>query len=113
MTNPAKRVHLPRYPEVTECSWGGQGKCEDCGCRYSMLAERPRIREWSREDFLELVDAMPATCVLDLASQGPMLLDEISTYLGMPKAFVEQFETLGLKKLARVRDMRRAHWDDQ
>jgi hypothetical protein len=113
MSNPAVRVHLPRYPDVPECSWGEPGKCQNCSCRYSLLAERPRIHEWSREDVLELIEAMPSTCVLDLANQGPMLLDEVATYLGIPRGFVEQFETLGLRKLARVRDLRKAHWDDR
>jgi hypothetical protein len=113
MSMPAVRVELPRYPDEPECCWGGQGKCEHCDCRYSLLADRPRIREWSREDLLLLVDAMPSTCALELAGQGPLLLDEIATYLGIPRAMVEQFETLGLRKLSRERGMRRAHWDDR
>jgi hypothetical protein len=38
-------------------------------------------------------------------------LDEVATYLGIPKTLVEHFETLAFKKLARSRDLRRAHWD--
>ncbi len=113
MSKPAVRFHLTRYPDEPECSWGEPDKCQDIHCRYSLLAERPRIHEWSREDVLELIDAMPATCVLDLANQGPLLLDEVATFLGMPRAFVEQFEKLALRKLARVRDLRKAHWDDR
>jgi hypothetical protein len=113
MSLPAICVHLPRYPDEPECSWSEQGKCQDCKCRYSLLADRPRIREWSREEFLELIDAMPSTCALELASQGALRLEEIAAYLGIPRTLVEQFEALALKKLARSRDMRRAHWDDR
>jgi hypothetical protein len=113
MSMPAVHVHLPRYPNAPACSWSDGGKCRNCDCRYSLLAERPRIREWAREDLEELIDAMPATCALDLASQGPMLLDEIATLLGIPRSFVEQFEAQGLRKLARDRDVRRAHWDER
>jgi hypothetical protein len=113
MSNPAVRYHLPRYPDEPACSWEEPGKCQDSRCRFSLLADRPRIHEWSKEDVLELIDAMPSTCALDLANQGPLLLDEIATFLGIPRAFVEQFEKLGLKKLSRVRDLRKAHWDDR
>lgn len=113
MSMPAVRVYLPRYPDIPDCSWNEQGKCRECGCRYSLLADRPRIDEWSTEDVLELIDAMPATCVLDLAAQGPMTLNEIATYLGMPRMFVEQVEEQARRKLARIRDLRRAHWDDR
>ena len=112
MSLPAVRVYLPRYPDETACTWSESGKCQDCSCRHSLLADRPRIHEWSREDFLELVEAMPSTCALELASQGPHLLDEVATYLGIPKTLVEHFETLAFKKLARSRDLRRAHWDN-
>lgn len=111
MSMPVLRQLLPRYPEVQDCSWTRSGKCEDCECRYSILGERPRIRDWEREDFLELVDALPSTCALDLAGQGPMLLDEIATFLGLPRALVEQLETLGERKLAKSRDMRKTYWD--
>ncbi len=113
MSLPAVRVYLTRYPDETVCTWSESGKCQDCTCRYSLLAERSRIDEWSREDVLELIDAMPTTCALELADQGPMLLDEVATYLGMPRAHVEHLETLALKKLSRARDMRRAHWDNR
>jgi hypothetical protein len=113
MSMPAIRAYLPRYPEVTECSWSKPGKCQQCECRFSLLADRPRIREWDREDLLELVDAMPSTCAIDLARQGPMLLDEVSTYLGLPRAVVEQVELQGLRKLTHNRAIRKTHWDGQ
>ncbi|MGC4063605.1 MAG: hypothetical protein QM784_02950 [Polyangiaceae bacterium] len=111
MSMPAVRVYLPRFPDVQECSWVDTGKCQDCTCRYSLLAERPRITEWASEDVAELVDALPSTCALDLAAQGPMLLEEISAYLGLPRTLVEQTETLGLRRLSKQRDMRKSHWD--
>jgi hypothetical protein len=111
MSMPAVRSYLPRFPEVQDCSWVGTGKCQECTCRYSLLADRPRISEWEKEDLLELVEAMPSTCALDLAGQGPMLLDEIATYLGLPRTLVEQVEILGLRKLAKQRAVRKSHWD--
>ena len=111
MSMPALRTYLPRFPNVPECTWEDTGKCQDCACRYSLLADRPRIREWAMEDFLELVEAMPSTCALDLASQGPMLLDEVATFLGMPRNLVEQIEVLSLRKLAKIRNLRKSHWD--
>lgn len=113
MSLPAVRLPLSRFPSEPECSWEGQGKCRDCSCRYSLLADRPRIREWAEEDVLELVDAMPATCALELANQGPMRLEEVATFLGIPRTLVEQFEMLGLKKLGRVKELRKVRWDDQ
>lgn len=112
MSLPAVHVHLPRYPEEPACSWSGKGKCQNCDCRFSLLADRPRIREWEREDFLDLIDAMPSTCALELAAHGPLLLEEVAVLLGIPRAMVEQFEALAFRKLARSRDMRKAHWDD-
>jgi len=113
MSLPAIKIHLTRYPDVPECAWEGSGKCQECSCRYSLLSDRPRIREWSREDLLELVDALPSTCALELANQGALTLDELATYLGIPRTLVEQFESLALRKLARARELRKSHWDDR
>lgn len=113
MSLPAVRISLTRYPDEPECSWSGSGKCQECSCRYSLLADRPRIHEWSQEDLLELVDALPSTCALELASHGPFRLEELTAYLGIPRSLLEQFEILALKKLARSREMRKARWDDR
>jgi hypothetical protein len=113
MSLPAVRFHLHRYPDEPECSWSEPSKCQNCECRYSLLADRPRIREWAREDVLELIDAMPSTCALELGNQGPHLLDETAAYLGIPRALVEQFETLALRKLSRLRELRKANWDSR
>lgn len=113
MSMPAIRHFLPRYPEVPECSWTDGGKCQDCTCRFSLLADRPRIREWAREDVRELAEALPSTCSLDLARQGPMLLDEIAVYLGIPRAIVEHVEQQGLRRLTQNRDIRKTRWDGQ
>jgi hypothetical protein len=113
MSMPAIRHFLPRYPDVLECSWTDGGKCQHCDCRFSLLSDRPRIREWAKEDVRELAEAMPSTCALDLARQGPMLLDEIAVFLGIPRTIVEHIEQQGLRKLTRSRDMRKTHWDGQ
>jgi hypothetical protein len=96
---------------VEECSWTADGKCSRVECRFSLLAERPRIEEWDPLDVTDLVDALPTTCALDLANQGPMLIEEVATYLGLPRPLVEQAEILGMRKLTRSRDLRKTHWD--
>lgn len=105
--------HLPaiRYPQVEECNWAAPGKCQNTTCRYSVLAERPRITQWDAEDVAELVSALPSTCALDLARLGPMLLDEIVAFLGLPRPQIEQIELSATRKLGRLRELRRAHWD--
>ena len=113
MSLPALRVVPARYPNEPECDWGEGGKCQNRVCRYSLLADRPRIREWADEDVQELIDALPATCALELAAQGPHRLDEVAAYLGIPRALIEQFEVLGLKKLSRHRELREARWNDK
>jgi hypothetical protein len=109
MSSPAPR--LPRYPEVQACTWTEAGKCRHDNCRYSLLADRPRIKDWEPEDLGELIAALPSTCTLDMASLGPMLLDEIATFMGLPRPQVEQLELSATRKLARLRELRRAHWD--
>lgn len=113
MSLPALRVLATRYPDEPECNWSEPGKCQNCSCRHSLLADRPRIREWAAEDVQELVEAMPSTCSLELAAQGPHRLDEVAAYLGIPRSMVEQFEALGLRKLSRSRELRKVHWDDR
>lgn len=113
MSLPALRLVLPRYPHESECDWSEAGKCQNCTCRYSLLSDRPRISEWAKEDIEELVEAMPTTCALEAAAQGPHRLEEVAAYLGIPRSLVEQFESLGLKKLTRSRDLRRSHWDER
>jgi len=105
------RLPHPRYPEVPECSWRCGGKCPEGKCRFSLLADRPRIADWNAEDRAALVAVLPTTCALDLASLGPMLLDEIATYLGLTRPQVEQLELSATRKLARHRELRRVHWD--
>ena len=100
-----------RYPEVQECSWTGSDKCRCHSCRYSLIAERPRINDWCQEDVEELANALPSTCALDMAALGPLLLEEISAYLGLTRPQVEQLEVSGTRKLARMRELRKANWD--
>jgi hypothetical protein len=109
MSTPAPQ--LPRYPEVQDCSWTAAGKCRARECRFSLLADRPRLTEWDPEDLDALILAMPSTCALDFASSGPMLLDEIATFMGLPRPQIEQLELSSTRKLARLRELRRAHWD--
>jgi hypothetical protein len=109
MTSPATR--LPRYPAIEECTWIASGKCRHAECRFSLLSDRPRIRDWDSEDFDELIEAMPSTCAISMASTGSMLLDEIATFIGLPRPQVEQIEAAATRKLARMRELRRVHWD--
>ncbi len=103
-----------RFPGVHDCTWAGDhGKCRSLECRHSLLTERPRIHDWDPEDFDELVAAMPSTCSLDLANLGGLLLDEVAFLVGLPRARVEQLLEFALRRLARDRDVRRAHWDSQ
>jgi len=96
---------------MEDCTWSGPGKCRFPQCRYSLLAERPRVENWDANDVQELIAAMPSTCALEVASLGPMLLDEIVMYLGMPRYQVEQLELRATRKLSQLRELRRAHWD--
>jgi hypothetical protein len=100
-----------RYPEVVECMWHGRGKCVNVECRYSLLQERPEVASWDSDDFLELVDALPSTCTLDLANHGGMRLEEVAMVMGLPRPRVEQFEIAALRKLAKSRDLRKIRWD--
>ena len=109
MSNPGQR--LPRFSQVGDCTWSDPGKCRSSGCRFSLLDDRPRIQDWAPEDLDELCCALPSTCALELASLGPMLLDEIATFLGLGRPQVEQIELQATRKLARLRELRRAHWD--
>lgn len=100
-----------RYPNVEECTWAASGKCRNLTCRYSLLAERPKITLWDAEDLAELITALPSTCALDLAGLGPLLLEEIVAFTGLPRPQIEQIEISATRKLARLRELRRAHWD--
>jgi len=111
MSPPAETQTDTRYSEVEECTWRGAGKCLHSQCRYSLLQERPHISDWDPDDFDELVDALPATCSLDLADLGGMRLEEVATVMGMPRPRVEQLEILALRKLAKSREIRKARWD--
>src|SRR3990172_9184186 len=95
-----------RYSDVRECTWHGVGKCLHVQCRYSLLQERPHIAEWSKDDFCELVDALPSTCALDLAGLGGMRLEEVAMVMGLPRPRVEQMEIVALRKLAKSREIR-------
>jgi hypothetical protein len=109
MFNPGSRP--PRFPQVGNCTWSDPDKCRASSCRFSVLSDRPRIQDWAPEDLDELVFALPSTCALELASLGPMLLDEIATVLGLARPRIEQIELQATRKLARLRALRRAHWD--
>lgn len=104
-------LRLKRYPEVAECTWHGRGKCVSIECRYSLLKERPHVASWDRDDFLEMVDALPSTCTLDLAAQGGMRLEEVAMVMGLPRPRVEQYEISALRTLAKSRDLRKIRWD--
>jgi hypothetical protein len=104
-------THLTRYQEMDECTWHGAGKCRHMHCRYSLLGDRPRIAEWNADDFDELVDALPATCALDLAELGGMRLEEVAMVTGLARPRVEQLEIAALRKLAKSREIRKARWD--
>jgi len=60
---------------------------------------------------LALIELLPSTCALDYAGYGGMLLEEVSAYLGLTRARVEQIEISALRKLARTKEIRRARWD--
>jgi hypothetical protein len=109
MSSPAPR--LPRYPDLQDCTFADLGKCRVQTCRFSLLADRPRIKDWDPEDLEDLTQALPSTCSIEMASLGPMLLDEIATLMGLPRPVIEQLETSAARKLRRMRDLRRAHWD--
>jgi hypothetical protein len=100
-----------RYPEVGECTWYDQGKCVNVECRYSLLQERPQVASWDTDDFVELVDALPSTCTLDLAARGGMRLEEVAMVMGLPRPRVEQYEIAALRTLAKSRDLRKIRWD--
>jgi len=105
------RRRLPRYPEVEECTFVDVGKCDCPNCRYSLLSERSQFQLWMLEDRLALIELLPSTCALDYAGYGGMLLEEVSAYLGLTRARVEQIEISALRKLARTKEIRRARWD--
>ena len=111
MSNTDSLPRQKRYPEVVECTWYGQGKCVSAECRYSLLQERPQVASWDTDDFLELVDALPSTCTLDLAARGGMRLEEVAMVMGLPRPRVEQYEIAALRKLAKSRDLRKIRWD--
>lgn len=111
MHEPDVSPRRKRYPEVSECTWHGRGKCVNLLCRYSLLSERPHIASWDADDFRELVDAMPSTCTLDLAELGGMRLDEVAIVMGMPRPRVEHLEISALRQLAKSRELRKVRWD--
>lgn len=96
---------------MVDCAWSDPGKCRLGNCRYSLLNDRPHLADWDPPDVEELIAVLPSTCALDLASLGPMLLDEIATVLGLPRPLVETIELQATRKLGRIKDLRRAHWD--
>ena len=100
-----------RYLEIADCTWESPGKCEHAHCRYSLLNERPHIAQWEAADFYDLVDALPATCALDLADLGGMRLEEVAVVMGLPKPKIEQIEVVAMRKLAMSRDIRKSRWD--
>lgn len=111
MAPPSETDKNTRYSEVEDCTWKGAGKCEHLHCRYSLLQERPHIEQWDREDFDDLVAALPSTCALDLADLGGLRLEEVAMVMGLARPRIEQLETLALRKLAKSREIRKARWD--
>ena len=100
-----------RHPEVVQCTWGGPGKCVNVECRYTLLQERLHVASWDADDLLELVDALPSTCTLDMAEHGGMRLEEVAMVTGLPRPRVEQYEIAALRKLAKCRELRKVRWD--
>jgi DNA-directed RNA polymerase specialized sigma24 family protein len=111
MMPPSETETTARYSEVEDCTWKGAGKCQNAQCRYSLLQERTQIDSWPKEEFDELVDALPSTCALDLADLGGMRLEEVAMVMGMARPRIEQLEILALRKLAKSREIRKARWD--
>lgn len=48
---------------------------------------------------LDVLDAMPKTCALDVAAEGATTLDDIGGLLGVSRERVRQIEEAGLVKL--------------
>lgn len=73
--------------------------CPFVGCRYNLYLDvRPdggiRFNFPDREP-----DEMTASCALDLAADGPRILDLIGGLMGMSKERARQLEASGLRKV--------------
>jgi hypothetical protein len=110
-SNLAYCLPVVRYPGEAECTWSGEGKCLNVGCRYSLLNARRRIEDWDPQDIAELANALPDTCALSLAEQGPQSTESVAVLLGIPRDAVERTETVALRKLAMNPALRRLRWD--
>ncbi len=100
-----------RYPQESDCTWAGPGKCRNFDCRQSVLESWSRLEQWDKEDLEELIQALPETCALALADFGGLTTDQVAALLGIPRDKVERTEAAALKKLTMRRELRRAHWD--
>ena len=113
MNAAVKFLPTVRYPQDSDCSWAGPGKCRQSGCRHSVLETWARLAQWESEDVDALVEALPETCALALADYGGLTVDQVATLLGLPRDTVERTEAAALRKLSLRRDMRRARWDSR
>ena len=112
-SNLAYCLPVVRFPDETQCTWAGEGKCLNAACRYSLLGSRRRIEDWDPDDVAELAEELPDTCALSLAEEGPLSTEKVAALLGMPRDAVERTETVALRKLAMNPALRRLRWDSR
>jgi hypothetical protein len=60
-----------------------------------------------------LVGALPDTCALSLAAEGPQSTESVATLLGIPRDAVDRTEVVALRKLAMNPALRRLRWDSR
>lgn len=99
-------VRLPIHSDLDEaqrprvradCLEGGQNEARPCrwkDCYYYLKHEK-------------------ASCVLDIADEGGITLEEVSEVMGVTRERIRQIETLALKKLARKGIIWTLHQDIQ
>ena len=93
-------VHLPVWPAPTlfeeprpappriraDCLEGGVNECRPCpwtGCKWNIVeAQHPQ-----------------ATCVLDVADQGGITLEELGNMVGLTRERIRQIEDQALRKI--------------
>ena len=112
-TNLAYRLPVVRYPGEPECTWSGEGKCSHADCRYSLLSTRRQIETWDPQDVAELANALPDTCALTLAEEGPLTTEGVAALLGIPRHVVERTEAVALRRLAMSPTLRRLRGDSR